>query len=167
MSLSSVDATSSQSAANLLIQQLLSSGTSAQGSSGDSGILGDLMTLSPAAQQLTQAPTAVTQAMSDLFSGQQNVQADLVQLKSYFQQNPQSLSAVLSSLQNGTSTYGASGSLGSNSALLAALMNGQSSSSNSGALLTALLGGQSQDPLLASLGSSGDGSSGSSVSLFG
>jgi hypothetical protein len=166
MSVPSVSSSSSQNVGALLLQQLLAGGSASQDSSGLSGLLGDLMTISPAAQQLTQAPTAVTDAMSDLFTNQTDVQGDLSQLKTYFQQNPQSLASLLSSLQGSTDTYDASGALGSNSSLLSAILNGKGSSSETGALLSALLSSQSMDPLIASLGGSEDGSS-SSLSMFG
>ena len=167
MSITPLGSDSSQNIANLVMQSLLANGTSSQDTSSLSGILGDLLSVSPAAQQLSQAPTAVTQAMSDLFTGQQDVQGDLAQLKSFFQQNPQNLTSLLNGLQGGTSTYGSTGTLNSNGALLATLMNGQSNTSETGALLNALLGTQNQDPLLASLGDSGDGSANGNLSLFG
>jgi hypothetical protein len=166
MSVTPVGSNQSQSIGSMLLQQLMASGTNSQGTTGTSGALGDLLTLSPAAQQLTQAPAAVTQAMSDLFSGQKDVQGDLAQLKSFFSQNPQQLASVLSSLQGGAGAYGLSNSLGSNSALLTALMNGQSNASNPAALLS-LLGSQGQDSLFSFIGNSGGGSGSSSTSIFG
>lgn len=166
MSLSPVSSDNSQSIGSLLLQQLnaASAGTT-QDSSGLSGVLGDLLTISPTAQQLTQAPSAVTQALSDILSGQKDVAGDLSQLKAYFQKNPQSLAGVLSSLQ-GTSTYGTGGSTAS-SALLTALMNHQSNNSNPASLLALLNGNTSQDSLFSMLGDSGSGADGSALSMFG
>jgi hypothetical protein len=167
VSINSVGSDQSQSIGSLLLQQLNASNGSAQDANGLSNALGDLLTLSPAAQQLTKAPDAVTQAMADLFSGQKDVSGDLAQLKAYFQQNPQSLTSVLSSLQGGTATYGASGGQGSNAALLTALMNGQSKNTDAASLLSLLNGGQNQDSLFSFMGDSSSGSDGSSLSIFG
>jgi hypothetical protein len=166
MSITSIGSNSSQNIGNLLMQELSASGTTSQNATDASGLLGDLMTLSPAAQQLTKAPDAVTQALGDLFSGQKDANGDLAQLKSYFQQHPQSLASVLESLQGTTATYGTSSSSGSNGALLTALMNKQSSQSDPSALLSLLSGSQTQDSLFSSLDSSG-GSDSSSLSIFG
>jgi len=167
MSINSVGSDQSQSIGSLLLQQLNAVGTGTQDANGLSSALGDLLTLSPAAQQLTKAPEAVTQAMTDLFSGQKDVSGDLAQLKTYFEQNPQSLSGVLSSLQGGNPTYGAAGGLGSNAALLTALMNGQSNGTNAGALQNFFNGTQNQDSLFTFLGDSNSGSDSSSLSIFG
>jgi hypothetical protein len=167
MSVTPVGSNGSQSIGSLLLQQLLSTGAGTSNPSGLAGLLGDQLTLSSASQQLAQAPDAVTQAMSDLFSGQKNIQDDLAQLKSYFQQNPQSLAGVLSSLTGGGGTYGAQTAQGSNGALVAALLGGKNTSSDAKALLTILQGNQSEDPFLASLGDSTSGSDSSSTSLFG
>jgi hypothetical protein len=124
------------------------------------------MTLSPAAQQLTKAPDAVTNALADLLSGQKDTAGDLTQLKAYFQKNPQSLASVLNSLKGANSVYGTAGSLGSNSALMTALMNAQSNNSNPASLLSLLKGNQNQTSLFSFLGDS-SGSDGSSQSIFG
>ena len=167
MSVGPVGSNQIQNAAGQLLQQLMASNsTSPQGASGTSALPGDQLTLSAAAQHLTQAPAAVTQAMSDLLLGQTDVNGDLSQLKSYFQQHPQSLASVLSSLQGGAGAYGVSSSLGSNSALLTAMLNQQSNASNPASLL-GLLGNQGQTSLFSFLGDSSNGSSGSSTSLFG
>jgi hypothetical protein len=167
MSVSSVGSNQTQTIASALLQQLMASESSAQGTSSASGLLGDLMTLSPAAQQLTQAPDAVTQAMGDLFSSQKDVQGDLAKLRSYFQQNPQGLESLMNSLQGGLSTYSAASSAGSKNALLTALMNGQSGSSNPSALLSLLSGNQGQSSLFDFLGSSGSSSADSALSILG
>jgi hypothetical protein len=168
LSVTPVGSNQIQNAASQLLQQLMASNPTGlqEAASGTSALQGDQLTLSAAAQQLTQAPAAVTQAMGDLLSGQGQVGSDLAQLKSYFQQHPQSLATVLSSLQGGAGAYGVSSSLGSNSALLTALMNQQSNASNPAALL-GLLGNQGQTSLFSFLGDSGSGSSSGSNSLFG
>jgi hypothetical protein len=165
MSINPVGSDQSQSIGSLLLQQLNANSTSAQGSNGLSGVLGDLLSLSPAAQQLTKAPEAVTKAMTDLLSTQKDVAGDLAQLKTYFEQNPQSLAGVLGSLQGGTTTYGSAG-LGSNAALLSALIHGQSGASST-ALLNLLNGSQGQETLFSFMGDSDNGSEGSSLSMFG
>ena len=158
---------SSQTIGTQILQQLLSQGTSTQDTSGLSGILGDLMTLSPAAQQLQQAPNEVTQAMGDLFSGQTDVQGDLATLKTYFQQNPESLTSMLSSLQGTSGTYGtATGGSSSTQALLAALLNGQSSSSSLNPV-SLLLSATTQDSLFSVLNDSSSSASTNPISLFG
>jgi len=167
MSLPSVGSNQTQTIGNALLQQLTADSSSSQGTSGNSGLLGDLLTLSPAAQQLTQAPAAVTQAMGDLFSGQKDAQGDLAQLQSYFQQNPLSLAGLLSSLQGDAGTYGASSSTGSTSALLTVLMNGQSNASDPSALLGLLSGKQGQSTLFDYLGTSSGGSGSGALSIFG
>jgi lipopolysaccharide biosynthesis regulator YciM len=154
VSISTVGSNQTQTIGSALLQQLAAEESSSQSTSGDAGILGDLMSLSPAAQQLTQAPVAVTQAMSDLFSGKKDVQGDLAKLQSYFQQNPQNLASLLSSLQGGAGTYNASSSTNSSSALLTALMNGQSNASDPSALLGLLSGNQGQNTLFNYLGDS-------------
>ena len=167
MSLPSVGSNQAQTIGNALLQQLTADSSSSQGASGNSGLLGDLLTLSPAAQQLTQAPAAVTQAMGDLFSGHKEVQGDLAQLQSYFQQNPQSLASLLSSVQGGAGTYSASSSTGPASALLTALMNGQNNASDPSALLGLLSGNQGQSTLFDYLGNSSGGSGSGALSIFG
>jgi len=167
MSVTAVSSDQTQTLGSLLLQQVLANGSGSQDTSGASGVLGDLMTLSPAARQLTQAPDAVVQAMRDLLSGQTAVPADLAQLKSYFQQNPQSLSSLLSSLQGSAGTYGAASSKAANSALLTALLNGQSNSSDASALLGLLSGSQGQSTLFDFIGNAGSASSGSTLSIFG
>jgi len=167
MSLPSVGSNQTRTIGSTLLQQLAADESNSQGTGGTSGLLGDLMTLSPAAQQLTQAPAAVTQAMADLFSGKKDVQGDLAHLQSYFQQNPQSLAGLISSLQGGAGTYSASSSTNSNSALLTALMNGQSNASDPSALLGLLSGNQGQSTLFNYLGDSSGGSGSSAPSIFG
>jgi lipopolysaccharide biosynthesis regulator YciM len=166
MNIAAVGSNNSQSIGSLLLQELNAAGTNTQNPTDLSSILGDLVTLSPAAQQLTKAPDAVTQAMSDLFSGQTDVQGDVAQLKSYFKQNPQSLASVLNSLQGTTATYSASTSLDPSAALLTALMNKQSNNSDPSALLSLLSATQGQPSLFSILASSG-GSASNSPSIFG
>ena len=167
MSVPSVGSNQAQTIGNTLLQQLAAEGSSSQGTSGGSGLLGDLMSLSPAAQQLTQAPDAVTKAMGDLFSGKKDVQGDLALLQSYFQQNPQNLASLLSSLEGGAGTYNASNATNSSSALLTALMNAQSNSSDPSALLGLLSGNQGQNTLFDFLGNSSSGSGDSATSIIG
>lgn len=167
MSVSSVGSNASPSIGTLLLQQLAAMGTNTQDASGQTGLLGDLLTLSPAAQQLTKAPDAVTKALTDLLSGQKDTAGDLAQLKAYFQKNPQGLVSVLNSLKGGNSVNGTAGSLGSNSALLTALMNGQSNNSNPASLLSLLKSNGNQTSLFSFLGDSGSGSDNSSLSIFG
>ena len=167
MSLPSVGSNQTRTIGSTLLQQLAAEESSSQSTSGDSGILGDLMSLSPAAQQLTQAPDAVTQAMGDLFSGKKDVQGDLALLQSYFQQNPQNLTSLLSSLEGGAGTYSASNATNSSSALLTALMNAQSNSSDPSALLGLLSGNQGQNTLFDFLGNSSGGSGDSATSIIG
>jgi len=162
LSVTSVGSNPSQTIGSLLLQQLAANGASSQGTSDATGLLGDLLTLSPAGQQLAQAPAAVTQAMQDLLSGQKDVQGDLAQLKSYFQEHPQSLAALL----NGLSASNTANSTDANSLLQTAFLNGQSNASNPATLLK-LLGNQGQDSLFASLGDSGSGSDASPLSLLG
>ena len=165
MSVTTVGSNDSQSIGSLVLQQLLAGSSSSTDSSGLTGIMGDLLSLSSTSQQLAKAPAAITSAMNDLFSTQQDVSGDLTKLKAYFDQNPTSLSGLLGSLQGSSSTYSASGTLGANSALLAAMAKAQAGGTDTTALLTSLLGGQSSDPLLASLGASS--SSSGSLSFLG
>jgi lipopolysaccharide biosynthesis regulator YciM len=167
VSIPTVGSNQTQTIGSTLLQQLAAEESNSQGTNGDSGILGDLMSLSPAAQQLTQAPDAVTQAMGDLLSGKKDVQGDLAKLQSYFQQHPQSLAGLLSSLQGGAGTYSASNATNSNSALLTALMNEQSNASDPSALLSLLSGNQGQNTLFSYMGDSSGGSDGSALSIFG
>jgi hypothetical protein len=164
---SSVASTNIQTLRDQLLQQLNATGSSSQDTNSGSSPLGDLLTLSTAAQQLTQAPAAVTQAMTDLLSGKQVAQADLTQLQTFLQNNPQSLSSLISSIQASKSTYGAANASGASDTLLTALMNQQSNASNPADLLSLLGSSQTQDPLLASLGDSSSGSNGTLSSLFG
>jgi len=145
--ISSNGSTNVQTAGNLLMQEILQEESGTQSGSGILGLLQDQMTLSSASQQLSQAPTAVTQALSDLLSGQTNVQADLAQVKSYFQQNPQSLSSVLNAVNGDTGTYSSSGALGSVSGLVAALQGASSAGTSDGSLLLSLMNAQTSDPL--------------------
>lgn len=167
MSVTSVGSSDSQSIGSLVLQSLLSSNSTNSDSNSLSGLLGDLVSLSPASQKLAQAPADVTKAMSDLFSAQADVTGDLTKLKAYFQDNPESLTNVLGSLQGTSSTYSASGALGSNPALMSALVKAQASGTDTSALLNSLLGGATSDPLLASLGQSSSASGSGTMSLFG
>lgn len=166
MSVTPVVSNPLQSAGSQLLQQLLATGSGAQNPAGLSGLLGDLVTLSPAAQQLTKAPAAVSQAMEDLLSTQQDVAGDLAQLKTYFQENPQGLANVLGSLQGTSSPYGANHSQGAYGALVTALMNRQSGSSDPRALLSLLNGAQGQTSLFSFLDAN-DSSSGGALSYLG
>ena len=167
MDIASLSSGTSQTIGTQLLQQLQAMGTGTQDSSSLTTLLGDNLTLSSTAKQLAQAPTAVTQAMTDLLSAQKDVSGDLAQLKTWFQQNPQRLAGIVSSLQGGTSTYSASSALGSNSALVGSLLSGKNSGAMTGQLLNLLLGTSgSQDPLLASLGDSSS-TDGTVSGLFG
>ena len=160
MTIGSVGSTSIQTLRNQLLQQLNATGSGSQDASGSASPLGDLLTLSPAAQQLAQAPAAVTQAMTDILAGKKAAEGDLAQLKTFLQNHPGSLDGLLSSVQGNTQ-----GS--ASDTLLTAFMNQQSNASNPGALLRLLGSNQAQDPLLASLGDSGNGSNGTLSALFG
>ena len=84
-------------------------------------------------------------------------------------QNPDSLTSVLAALQGDTSTYNSSGTVsagGSTSSILAALAGGKGTSADRTALLS-LLGAQTQDPLMASLGGTTSSTTSGIVSLFG
>jgi hypothetical protein len=166
VNIASIGSNGSQNIGSLLLQELNASSTSSQNTAGSSSLLEDLLTLSPAAQQLNKAPDSVIQALKDLFSGQNDPTGDLAQVKSYFQQHPDSLASVLSSLQGTTATYDASSATGVSGALLTALMNKQSSNSDPSALLSLLTGNQSQDSLFSTLGTT-DSTDGSSSSIFG
>jgi hypothetical protein len=152
MTIGSVGSTSIQTLRNQLLQQLNATGSGSQEAAGSASPLGDLLTWSPAAQQLAQAPAAVTQAMTDILAGKQAAQEDLAQLKTFLQNNPQSLDSLLSSVQGSLGSHGAA-----SDTLLAAFMNQQSNASNPAALLRLLGSDQSQDPLQASFGDSGSG----------
>ena len=166
---------STQSLTSAILQQLLS-GSNAQATSGLSPtVLQEVLTSSGVSQQGTAngTPAAISQALGNLLSGQgTSSQADLSQLQSYFKQNPDRLAGLLSSLQGGAGTYSADGTVGSSSSLLSALgiNSGSTSSSTStspSSLINLLLGGQSQDPLLASLEGSSSSASNSSFSMLG
>jgi hypothetical protein len=159
MTIGSVGSTSIQTLRNQLLQQLNATGAASQDLTGSASPLGDLLTLSPAAQQLAQAPAAVTQAMTDILAGKKAAQGDLAQLKTFLQNNPQSLDGLLSSVQGNTQGT-------ASDTLLTAFMNQQSNASNPGALLRLLGSNQTQDPLLASLSDSGNGSNGTLSALF-
>jgi hypothetical protein len=159
LSITSIGSNASQTIGSLLLQQLAATGSSTQATTGSADGLGDLLTLSPAAQQLAQAPAAVTQALTDLLTTQADVKGDLAQVKGYFQQHPEGLASLLSSLQGGTA---ATGSAQDRNLLLAALMNGQSRASDPSSLLT-LLGGTGQTTLFDALGGSDTGSSSDSI----
>jgi hypothetical protein len=160
MTIGSVGSTNIQTLRNQLLQQLNATGAGSQDLTGSASLLGDQLTLSPAAQQLAQAPAAVTQAMTDILAGKKAAEGDLAQLKTFLQNNPQSLDGLLSSVQG--STQGTA-----SDTLLTAFMNQQSNASNPSSLLRLLGSNQTQDPLLASLGDSGNGSTGTLSALFG
>ncbi|HJW72175.1 MAG TPA: hypothetical protein VJ486_04910 [Geothrix sp.] len=157
----------SQSLASQLVQDLLHPGTSAQDISSGSSLSGDLMTLSPAAQQLQQAPSAVVEAMSDIFSGQKDVPGDLAKLKAYFRENPQKLTTLLENLRGSLGTYSPSGTADSKQAMLAALLNGQNNGSGAVNPVSLLMGLSSQDTLFTFMGGSGTGSTNGPVSILG
>jgi len=158
----------SQSLTSLVLQQLLS-GSNSQATAGlPPTVLQEMLQSSGAAQTSAQgAPAAVATALGDLLSGSDPgaAQTDLATVQSYFKQNPDGLANLLSVLQSGSATYNADGTLSSGTSLLTAL-EGNPGSGSTGSILATLLGGQSQDPLLASLSGSSTDSSGS-VSLLG
>ncbi|MGA2083193.1 MAG: hypothetical protein ABSH53_21665 [Holophaga sp.] len=158
----------SQSIASLVLQQLLS-GSNSQATAGLSpSVLQEVLQSSGAAQTSSQgAPAAVAQALGDLLSGSDPgaAQTDLATVQSYFKQNPDGLANLLSVLRSGSATYNADGTLSSSTSLLSAL-EGTSGSGSTGSILATLLGGQAQDPLLASLSGSSTDQSGS-LSLLG
>ena len=149
MSVNLIGTNSSQSIASVPPQPARMGGPGAQNGAKAASQAGDALKLSPAAQALTQVPSAVSQAMSDILSGQKDVQGDLTQLRSYFQQNPQNLASILGGMQ-GAGTYSPSGSLKS-----------------TGALESALMGGAGQDSFLGTPADSGNGIDVSTFSLFG
>jgi hypothetical protein len=171
MTVTSVGTNQSQTLGTLVLQSLLASQNSSQATSGlSSSSLGDLLNLSSTSQQLAKAPAAVTQAMDDLFSTQKDVKGDLATLKNFFKDHPQNLTQILATFQGGSPTYGASGSTGTSTNQLLALLQGQSGSSSGNtqaSLLSALLGAKGQDPLLSSLGDSDSSSSSGVLSLLG
>ena len=134
MSVSATSAT--QNISSTLLQQLLSGSNAQATSSLSPTVLKAVLASASSETQSAQAPDAVTQALGDLLSGNNaaGAQGDLSQLQSYFKQNPDKLTSLLSSLQN-TGTYSASGTVSSAStSLLAALgldTSGNSSSSSS------------------------------------
>ena len=168
----SVAATSTQNLSSMILQQLLSS-SNAQATSGlSSSVLEQVLASTGATTQTTasqtEVPAAISQALGELLSGSNptGASSDLSQVQSYFQQNPAALTSLMSSLQNGAGTYSADGTVSSGSSLLSALGGSGSSSSNS-SLIGLLLGGQSQDPLLASLGGSSNASTSAGLSMLG
>jgi hypothetical protein len=178
MSVTATAAASSQNITSTILQQLLS-GSNAQATSGLSPtVLETLLNSASGSQQsaqttTTQVPAAITQALGNLLSGNDPSSAatDLSQLQSYFQQNPGSLTSLMSSLQAGAGTYSADGTVSSASSLLSALgLNSSgastdtSSTSSTSSLISQLLAGQSSDPLLASLSGS---SASSGISMLG
>lgn len=144
MTVSNVSSSDSQSIGSLVLQSLMGGSASSTDSNGLSGLLGDLVSLSPASQQLAKAPADVTSAMNDLFSTQNNVSGDLSALTAYFKENPSSLTKVMGALQGSSSTYDASGAL-SSSALVSALVKAQANGSDTTGLLNAVLGGQTSN----------------------
>ena len=168
MSVTAVDANGTKSIGSLAMQVLQGLSSNTQPASETSSSYGDLMTISSAAHQLTQAPAALTQALKNLLSGKQPAQSDIDQLQSYLEQNPQGLASILSSLQGGNSaTYSSSNSNGVNGALLATLMQGQGNNPHAGELLTLFSNSQGQDSLFGALDNSGAGAYGSSLTLLG
>ena len=150
MSVNLIGTNSSQSIASVPPQLARPGGGAAQAGGKSPSQVADALKLSPAAQALTQVPSSVSQAMTDILSGQKDVQGDLTQLRSYFQQNPQNLASILGGLQGGPGTYSPSGAVKSN-----------------GALESALLGGQGQEALPGTPGDGGNGIDVSTFSLFG
>ena len=172
MSVNAAAATNTLS--STILQQLLSGGSGLATSGLPAAVLQQVLAASGSATQTaasqTEVPAAVAQALGELLSGSDPSasSANLSQLQSYFKQNPSALTGLLGSLQAGAGTYSADGTVSSSSSLLAALGIGSgASSAASTSLLSLLLAGQTQDPLLASLGGSGSSSSGSALSLLG
>ena len=78
MTIGSVGSTSIQTLRNQLLQQLNTTGSGSQDLTGSASPMGDLLTLSPAAQQLAQAPAAVTQAMTDILEDYAGISATII-----------------------------------------------------------------------------------------
>ena len=152
MTISAVGSKNTQSLARQLLQQLNATGTPSQTTQGLSGLAGDQVTLSPAAQRLSQAPAAVTQALSDLLVGKKAAPGDLAQLQGYLKADPEGLGSLLGEVQGSVTTAGAASADNSTDSLLTALVNHQSNFSNPSALLGLLGGDSNQKALLASLG---------------
>ena len=167
MSINAVNSNNSQTIGSLAMQLLEGNAANTQ-TNGLTSSPSDLLTLSSAAQQLNQAPAAVTQALSDLLSGQKDITGDVAQVKSYFQANPQSLATVMNSLKGSApAAYSAANSSAVTTASLSALMKGQQHNPNTSALMGLLSGTQSQDPLFGSTDSTSSSSGNSSLTLFG
>ena len=139
MSVPPLGSDSIQSAGAQILQQLLAKDSGSQSIPALSAGLGDGFDLSPAALQLTQPSNG----------------------------GPQGLADLLAELQGGAATYTQAGNVGSNQALITALMKSKNNLSETRALLNALTATLGQDPLLASLGSSEDNPGAGSLSLFG
>lgn len=166
MSVSAITATSTQAQGLLALQQtrvnatasllqgLFATTATTTSVSSLTAALVDMVSLSSAGQQLAQAPAAVTQAMSDLFtSTTSSSNSNLAVLQAYFQQNPGSLASVLQALQGGAGTYSAAGLLGASSSVTSALIQAQVSAQASGQMLGILTSTADQSPntLLAAL----------------
>lgn len=179
MTVTNVDANSTKNLGQLLVQQILAQGsgttssTSGSGAGGAGGAQGDQLTLSPAAQALSQVPASVTSAMQDLLSAKSNVPADSTALKAYLKTNPQGMPALMASLNASSGTYSASGTVSGSSILQQLLASGSSSGNSNGngavgALLNLFSGSNSSssgDTLLQLLsGSTGTSASASASS---
>lgn len=165
MSITSVGTSDSQSLGSIILQSLVNSSSSNKNTSSSSGSLYDLLNLSSASQSLAKAPAEVTQAMSDLFGAQKDVAGDMTTLKSYFKDNPGSLTTLLGALQGGTSTYGSSG-LTSDSALMAALAKAKAGGTDTSSVISALMGAR-QESLLDYIGGTSSASDSNLMSVLG
>jgi hypothetical protein len=103
MSIAAVGSSGSQTIASLLLQELNASGASAQKVAPGSNLLEDLLTLSPAAQQLAKSPDTLAQAMQELLAGQKDPNNALLTALMN-QQSSQSDPSALLTLFKGTRT---------------------------------------------------------------
>lgn len=152
---------------SMILQQLLA-GSNAPSTSGLSPTVLKQVLDQAGESRSAQAPVDITQALGNLLSGNgPAAPEDLAKVQGYFKAHPDNLGSLLSSLQGGAGTYGADGTLQSGNSLLTALGLGSSASpATPSSLINLLLGGQSQDPLLASLGAGG-GAGASRFSMLG
>jgi len=165
MSIASVGTSDSQSLGSIILQSLVNSSSNNKNTSSSSGSLYDLLNLSSASQSLAKAPAAVTQAMNDLFGTQKDVAGDMATLKTYFKDNPGSLTTLLGALQGGTSTYGSSG-LTSDSALMAALAKAKAGGTDTSSVISALMGAR-RESLLDYIGGTSSASDSNLMSVLG
>lgn len=95
MSIASIGSSGSQNIGSLLLQALNANGASTQKSPDGSSLVDDLLTLSPAAQQLAKAPDTLAQAMKELFSDQKDPNSALLTALMNHQSSQSDPSALL------------------------------------------------------------------------